>query len=403
VSRPGSAATEASRHFDALDGMRAIACYAVILTHVGFQSGRSFGTGAQAPWLSRLDTAVPIFLMLSGFLLYRPFVARAYRGAPLPRAAGFYWRRAVRVLPAFWLTAAVTLGLLSTRKASLGDWLAYLSLTEIYNGHDLDPSLTHIWTLVAEVSLYAVVPLLALSLRRRRGADQLLVSQCLLVAALLVASVAWQLSAFEIPALGYVATKWLPGTVDWFALGMLLAALSAAPAGCRALPRLRSVLRQWAGAPGLCWTLALLLYWFLTLPLAGPLDLAVPAPGEHLAKNLLQAAVVFFLMLPLTLGDGGVIGQVLGSAVFRFLGRISYGVYLWHLPMLLFAQRVLGIPTWQGHFWKLLVLTVISSSVLGTLSWYLLERPLLRRFSRPTWRNAGQPSAARQSPITQSA
>jgi peptidoglycan/LPS O-acetylase OafA/YrhL len=403
MSAPTTTTADPSRHFDALDGMRAIACYAVIFTHVGFQSGRSFGTGPQAPWLSRLDTAVPIFLMLSGFLLYRPFVAQAYRRLPVPRTGGFYWRRAVRVLPAFWVTAVVTLGLLSSRRASLGDWLSYLSLTEIYNGHDLDPSLTHIWTLVAEISLYAVVPLLALSLRGRRSPEQILIGQCVLVGALLAASVAWQVVTFEVPSLGYVATKWLPGTIDWFALGMLLAAFSAAPAGCTALPRTRQVLSQWAGSPGLCWTLALLLYWFLTLPLAGPIDLAVPAAGEHLAKNLLQGAVVFFMMLPLCLGDGGLIGRVLGNRVSRFLGQISYGVYLWHLPMLLFLQRVLDIPIWQGHFWKLLVLTAGSASVLGTLSWYLLERPLLRRFSRPSWRNLGKPSTARQSPITQRA
>jgi peptidoglycan/LPS O-acetylase OafA/YrhL len=403
MSGPSTAGVDSPRHFNALDGMRALACYAVIFTHVGFQSGRSFGTGPQAPWLSRLDTAVPIFLMLSGFLLYRPFVARAYRGSSVPPTAGFYWRRALRVMPAFWVTAVITLGLLSTRRASLGDWLSYLSLTQIYNGHDVDPSLTHIWSLVAEVSLYAALPLLALSLRGRRSPDQILLSQFLLVGALLVASVAWQLGVYEVESLGFVATKWLPGTIDWFALGMLLATLSAAPAGCTALRRTRETLSQWAGSPELCWMLALLLYWFLTLPLAGPIDLAVPSAGEHLAKNLLQAAVVFFLMLPLTLGDGGVIGRVLGSRVARFLGQISYGVYLWHLPVLLFLHRALDIPIWQGHFWKMLVLTAGVSSVLGTLSWYLLERPLLRRYSRPTWRNLGEPSTAKQIPATHSA
>ena len=403
MSRPHTVGPGLSEHFDALDGLRAIACYSIIVTHVGFQSGRSFGTGPQAPWLSRLDTGVPIFLILSGFLLYRPFVAQAYRRLPVPRTATFYWRRAVRVLPAFWLTILVTLGLLSSRRASLGDWLSYLGLIQIYNGHDVDPSLTHMWTLVAEVSLYAAVPLLALTLRGRRNADQILISQCVLVGALLAASVAWQIIVFHVASLGYVATKWLPGAIDWFALGMLLAVLSATPADCTVLRRARAVLSQWAGSAELCWTLALLLYWFLTLPLAGPIDLAVPATGEHLVKNLLQAAVVFFLMLPLTLGDGGVIGRVLGNRVSRFLGEISYGVYLWHLPMLLFLQRVLDIPIWQGHFWKLLVLTTVSASLLGTLSWYLLERPLLRRFSRPTWRNLGEPSTAKQTPITQSA
>jgi peptidoglycan/LPS O-acetylase OafA/YrhL len=108
--RPARQST--NQRFPALDGMRALACYAVIATHVGFESGRAFGVGAVAPWLSRLDTAVPIFLMLSGFLLYRPFVVQAFGNRDRPRTGSFYWRRAVRVLPAYWLTVIVTLGLL---------------------------------------------------------------------------------------------------------------------------------------------------------------------------------------------------------------------------------------------------------------------------------------------------
>ncbi|MGI8666626.1 MAG: acyltransferase family protein [Jatrophihabitans sp.] len=393
----------ATGRFDALDGMRALACYAVMATHVGFETARSFGTSPLAPWLARLDASVPIFLMLSGFLLYRPFVVAALRGRPSPNTIDFYWRRAVRVLPAFWLATIVTLGLLSTRSASPKDWLAYLTLTQIYDGHNLDPSLTHMWTLVVEVSFYAVLPVIALSLRRARTANNILRQQCGLLGGLFLASVGWQVLTFHVAALGLTATTWLPGTIDWFALGMFLAVLSALPPECTALPRLRGVLSQWAGSPGLCWTVALGLFWFVTLPLGGPLDLAEPSAWQHVTKNVLEGVLVFFMMLPLTLGRPGLIWQVMGNRVSRFLGEISYGVYLWHLPMLILLQRELHLPVFQGRYWEFFLLTAASSTALGTLSWYLFERPLLGRFSRPSWRGQPVPATARQIPTTQSA
>jgi peptidoglycan/LPS O-acetylase OafA/YrhL len=393
-----------AQRFPALDGMRALACYAVIATHVGFATGTSIGSGVAAPWLSRLDAAVPIFLVLSGFLLYRPFVVRALRGAPAPGALEFYWRRAVRLLPAFWLSVVVTLGLLNSQSSRLGSWLSYLTLTQIYDGHDTDPSLSHMWTLVVELSFYAAVPLFALSLRVRSGdAEVILRRQLLLLGCLVVVSFGWQLLTFRLSALSYETTKWMLGNVDWLALGMFLGVLSAMPAEVRALSRLRSVLADWAGSAGLCWLLALLMFWFCTLPVAGPIDLAIPTAWQHITKHVLEGGTALFLMLPLMLGSPSIISRLLGNPVSRFFGEISYGVYLWHLPMVIYLQRVLHLGIFQGHYLELFLLTAVSSTVLGALSWYLLERPLLRRFTRPSSLSSPAPPAtAQQIAITHS-
>jgi peptidoglycan/LPS O-acetylase OafA/YrhL len=390
--------------FDGLDGMRAVAAYSIMVTHVGFESGLSFGAHPIAPWLSRLDAAVPVFFLLSGFLLYRPFVVQALRGGR-PSIARFYWRRALRVLPAYWLAIIVTLGLLSVRPASPADWLSYLSLTEVYNGHDLDTSLGHMWTLAVEVTFYLVLPVLAFSLRLgRRSADRMVACQFGMLAAVIAASIGWQILAMQVPALGYTATaKWLPGSLDWFAGGMLLAVCSAAPAGCAAMGRFREVLGQWAGSPGLCWAFAGALYWLVSLPLGGPLDLAVPNTWQHLTKHVLEGLVVVFLLLPLTLGKAGLLDRLLGNPVARFAGQISYGVYLWHLPLLVLIQRKLQIPIFQGHFWRLLLLTAVSSTVLAALSWLFFERPLLRRFSTPGWRSPVGSRTSRHTALTHSA
>jgi len=382
--------------------MRALACYAVLATHVGFETAQSFGSGWLAPWLSRLDTAVPIFFGLSGFLLYRPFVKQAFAGGPPLHVVDFYGRRALRVLPAYSVMLTVTLGLLTTRHASAGDWFAYSSLTQIYSGHDVDPSLTPIWTLAVEISFYLLLPPLALATRWRGDTpEQVLVRQCALIAVLVLGTVVWDVISFRVSSLRFTATTWLPGTFDWFAIGMLFAIFSCVPAGCAALRGLRRVLTEWAHAPGLCWTAALVLYWLVTLPLAGPLNLDRPTAWQQISKNLLEGAVVFFMMLPLTVGHSRVLGHILGNRVSRFLGQISYGVYLWHVPMLILIQREVGLPIFQGRYWEFFVLTAASSTLLGTLSWYLVERPLLRRFSRPWRPSISVPSTTRQIPVTQ--
>jgi len=399
-----TAPTPRPARFAALDGMRALACYAVMATHVGFETGQAFGNGAAAPWLARLDASVPIFLALSGFLLYRPFVQAAMTAGPAPRVLDFYWRRAVRVLPAYWLAIAGTLGVLSARRANGGDWLAYLTLTQNYNSHDVDPSLTHMWTLVVEVSFYAVLPVLAISLARRAWQpDRMLRTQCALIGALIVGSIAWQATAFHVAALGPVAVNWLPGTIDWFAIGMFLAVLSCVPPQCVAMPRLRATLHQWAQYPGMCWLMALVLYWFVTLPIGGPLDLQTPTAWQHVTKHVMEGLLVFFMMLPLTLASGGAIGRALGNRVSRFFGEISYGVYLWHLPMLLLIQRSLDLPVFRGHYPEYFLLTAGSATVLGAASWYWLERPLLRRFSRPWRRSTAEPVTMRHSAARRSA
>jgi peptidoglycan/LPS O-acetylase OafA/YrhL len=383
--------------FLALDGLRGAACYMVIATHVGFESGRSFGHGIWAPWLSRFDVSVPIFLMLSGFLLYRPFAANIMTDRPAPNLWSFWWRRALRVLPAYWLAVVVIMAVLSERHATWGDWASYLGMAQIYNDHQVDPSMSQLWTVCTEVAFYVALPLLAALATSRRGTvDERFRRQVLLFAGLLLVSIAWQITSLRIDALGYSALDWLPSIIDWFAVGMFLALLTSTPPECTAYGRLRHTLNAWAQQPALCWSFALIVFWFVTLPVGGPLGLQYSTAWEWLTRHHLETVVVFFLMVPLTLGDGGVIGKVLSHRVARYFGEISYGLYLWHLAMLVYLQRVLRIPLFQGHFWEFFALTAGSATVLGSLSYYLLERPLLRKYSRPTFligRGAGRSAA----------
>ena len=370
------------RHVGTLDGVRAVAAYGVIATHTGFQSGRSLDSGTFAPFLARLEFGVTLFFLLSGFLLYRPFLLASLQGRPHPHWGSFWWRRLLRIAPAYWLVIVVVLGAMTAQMVTGAEWRDYLLLIQIYHHGRADSSLSQMWTLAVEISFYAALPLLAwlatrLSFGRPLRAHLALVGGVAAVA--LTSNLVIHAHHLSSPAL-----QWLPTYADWFALGMLLAILSAAPVTA---PPWMASLRAVAAAPGTCWIAGALLYWLSTLPMAGPRNLLPSTAWEWTTRHYLYGLAAFCFLLPVMLGSSDWVRQLLGNRVMRFLGTISYGVYLWHLPLLIGIARWMDWGVFQGHFVPLYLLTTLSATAAATLSWYLLERPLLRRFSRP-WRTA---------------
>ena len=387
-------------HNRSLDGVRALAAFGVVATHVGFQTGQSQGSGPLAPFLARLDFGVTLFFLLSGYLLYRPFAAAAVHGGPPPPTVAFWWRRALRILPAYWLAVVVTLGLLSDRASSATDWVSYLLLIQTYDGHDTNDALTQLWTLAVEMAFYALLPVLAAlvgtaALRRLNP----LTRQWVLLGGLLATALIWQQLTRLVSAPATEALLWFPADLDWFAAGMLLAVVSVAPAG--ASPRLGRPLVSAAREPVTCFVIGGLAFWLSTLPLGGPLGLMPPTDWQWTLKHLLYLVAALFLLLPLTLGDGATIGRVLAVPGAVLLGELSYGVYLWHLPLLRFFARRGHFASFHGPFLILFVETAGAALAVAAVSWFVVERPLLRRFSRRTTSGpapvaAASTSAARQ-------
>jgi peptidoglycan/LPS O-acetylase OafA/YrhL len=376
----GGPVSRTERAFPCLDGARAIAATAVVITHVSFWTG-DHGPDLLGRASARLDVGVAIFFVLSGFLLSRPLFLAAATGRPAPRTAAYLWRRALRILPAYWLTVAAALLLLpGNAGAGPAVWLRHLTLTQIYGAGWIGEGLSHTWSLCTEVAFYALLPLAGAGLvrlarpRLDRPGRVLLALGAVTLLGLVWLAWLWATRPSLAPL-----DLWLPSFPGWFAAGMALAVLSVAdPAWwpARRVAELGSSLAT-------CWAGAAALFWIATSTVAGPVALAVPTPGQAVTKSLLYLGVAALVVLPLVFGDQrqGTVRRVLASPPVAFLGEISYGLFLVHVLVLAGGYAAFGWVPFTGNVVLVLLGTWVVSALLAGLVYVLVERPLRR------WRN----------------
>ena len=378
-SRLAHAGELARGHLPVLDAYRAVAAIAVVATHVGYQTGTT-DQGLFGAFLSRMDIGVALFFALSGFLLYRPWAVAQEDRRRGPRARGYLWRRALRILPAYWVVVLVALvALPENAHASRSTWVANLLLVQIYVPDTLTHGLTQMWSLATEVAFYLLLPLLGqLTSRavRRRWPP---LARAVAVGGVLVAvNVTWSLVIHSGDS-AELAGFWLPNFTTWFAVGIVLAGVVGHLAAGRSGGRSLRLLLELADQPGACWLLAVGLLLTVTTPLAGPRAFEGAAtPSQAVFKNLVYGLVVAVVLLPATLGASrGYFWRTFTWPPLRRLGDISYGIFLWHLVVLSAVLTVTARPIFTGGFWPVFVETLLGSFAVAGISWVVLERPVL--------------------------
>lgn len=365
------------RAYPALDGVRAVAATAVVTTHVAFWTG-SYTPDLLGHALGRLDVGVAVFFVLSGFLLARPLFRAAVQGLPAPRTAAYLWRRALRILPAYWLTVAAALLLLpANRGAGPGTWITHLTLTQSYGTGWFGDGLTHTWSLVTEVAFYLVLPVAGAALVRMAGSCPERPTKVLAaLGAATVAGLGWLWVVTAAAPVKEPMNLWLPGFAGWFAAGLAFAAFSVADQTWRPV----RILHALGSSPATCWAAAAALFWILASPLAGPIDLSSPTPAEAVLKNVLDLGVAALVVLPLVFGltTPSRARDVLSGRIARFLGEISYPLFLGHVLVLALGYPALGLALFTGNFVLILLATWVIGVAVASVVYLLVERPLSR-------------------------
>ena len=369
------------RAFPTLNAVRAVGALAVVATHTAFDTGE-IGVGAHGAFLSRLDFGVALFFVLSGFLLSRPYFRAHALGLPHTSYLHYLWKRALRILPLYWVTVVAALVLLAGNQAAgPRTWALNLTLTQIYSTGLLPFGLTQMWSLCTEVLFYLLLPVLCGALlrhgRRGRWSPRRVLAVLLLLSAL---GLAWQ----TVVAVASDTThdhyhQWLPGFLPWFCVGITFAFVSVhgptRPEGSR-----WHVLERWGEDLVGCWLIGAAVFALACTPLAGPRVLVPPNHWEAFLKTLLYTVAAAFLVLPLVFGPerDGFWRRTMSRRTAVWLGDVSYGIFCLHLIVLDYVMRLLDVPVFHGRFGDVFLVTVLGTVALSAISLYVLERPLLR-------------------------
>lgn len=328
VSTPGDAARLAP-----LDGLRGIAVTVVFLMHtLALPKGGGLG--------------VDIFFALSGFLI-TSLLWRELQARGTIAATAFYKRRCLRLLPAFAAMCLLYAALhqlfpRTVAVVDVGRLFALLLNSNLYwaSGAHPVPLLQHTWSLAVEWQFYLLWPLvltLAFELGLRRRGLLLL----MLIAVVAIWFVRWR------------------GDMFWRIDGILLGAMLPL---MREEPRVQRLFAARHALGPLCLVPGVALLWFL----AGRSTLSAVTAGGPV--SLLSASIILFVLC----NPQASITQMLSAPLLQHLGRISYGLYLYHFPIAA-LMYVNGFTPQQ-----LLLAGLFVAWPLAEVSWRCLESPLLR-------------------------
>ena len=336
-----------------MDGLRAFAVFPVLLYHggtPGFQWGY---------------IGVDFFFVLSGYLI-TTILLKEYTQTRRISLIGFLRRRALRLLPAlavlclaFLLYAAIVIHNLPQGLKEdfivtfyLGNWTRAFEFS-------LPQYLGHTWSLSIEEQFYILWPLLLLGIL---AYGSRVISPLHLIAALIIAVTCWRVTLANHGATVHRLYNGTDTRADALLIGAALALALATPA----------FLKRLAAAARYLWLPAAII--IVALPAICPWD---DRRMFLFGFSVVALAAAIILIAAL---DNGALARILSNPVFVWIGQRSYGLYLWHYPIVLVG--ILYFHFSPGG--SLTLIEVACAFVFAALSHKFIERPFLeRRYARP--------------------
>ena len=359
------------RYFENIDILRGFAAITVVIFHViDIMKWDSFPVAGPLVWFRNGWIAVDLFFVISGFVIGMSVIQGLHESAHGQQKwlfqKEFLIKRAARILPLYYLTILFFIVFINPLLIfePFKNIMLHLFFLHTFNLVFHRAINGPNWSLGPEVHFYVILLLIGPWLVKIRSF--FLVIICVGIAWLTRYIIFTEFNPQNDLQLWMISSNVL-GLFDEFALGLILARLLNSSWGERLIAPIFSVrLFIFLLAIGLNW-IAQKVYFDIAVDL-GPLYMHV------FYKTLLAlsfaAAILFFCSFEFK----GLIRKAL--APLYYLGTISYGIYLWHMPILISLNRVYGVP--PTYFLMIaLVLTIIFASG----SWYFFEKPIIKHFS----------------------
>lgn len=320
------------RHSYALDGLRGLAAYIVVLSHFPPQQWLLNGFF----WKGAGHIGVVLFFVLSGFLM-----SKLYLSSPLTKSKfrSFAVKRISRVAPLYLAVVIISL--------AFSYWLQDKTPFYDISSENLFPHLTFqkgvsvLWTIPVEVQFYALFPLLWLSFAKF-GNSFFAITTIMLISVVLF---------------GYPTAPVLLSYLPFFLIGVLAAFIKLES----------NMLTE------ICFVF-LIFFFFISLP--------VPRTWLGFAPVGTWKSPMYMFLIPsllLTTLYSKVALKVLGNRIMVYLGNISYSVYLLHIPVLIYIVKFTDLDKSNPYFF---LAFIIGSTLAGTASFYCFETPVKDAINR---------------------
>jgi peptidoglycan/LPS O-acetylase OafA/YrhL len=380
-----------------LDAVRGLAAVGVFVFHTSNRVGETYGTPYR--FLGHLDVGVRVFFVLSGYLIYGPFVrAHLRHGGGLP-IGEYIWKRFWRIYPAYWLALGCAVAIGYADVEGVAGVFKHGLLVQNYFEDRGGDGIRESWTLVVEVTLYVLVPVFAVFVRLlgrsigRARAELLGVGGLLIGGFFCLRPYVDQRGVFDRAGLGRV----LEPAILAAAGGMLLAVIDSIEWSSSTRDRLTRV-----GAPAVRWWLAAAgLFGALVLWLAD--DFTTPSRTGHdpdwFNYQWGHALIATLLVAPLVLAPnaGGRLRAFLSRRAVVLLGVVSFSFYLWHIRVLTFVLR----RGWLDSLPSAIVAGTAGLAAALAIGWIgqrYVEQPAARIAARNPFARFGRSRDVERSP-----
>ena len=339
-----------------LDGWRAVAIVLVLMCHGGLYYFSPHGphpSGRLQTYASRGWIGVDIFFAISGFLICTRLLREQQKTGAISLRS-FYLRRAFRILPPYLLYLAVisllaAFGWIIVQKQEIVASLLFVrNYLPAVKTKDIGWFTGHFWSLAVEEHFYLLWPTLLLALKPRRAN--------MAAIGLIIAITIWRTIdlhfALFFPNAGHIFDHRTDTRLDSLLWGCVFAIAFVSEAG-------RQWLKKWINP----------FAWFITVFALIVLTKYANAVADALRPPLFAAIVAATVVHPQWL-----VGRILEDPRLRWIGRISYSLYIWQ--QLFLVGDLIPRPLPFGH-WQEVPLSFVLILLCATASYYLVERPLL--------------------------